>query len=102
MDPPSNQYIELPYRSIGNPAVTLWEQKKAVATLRKTGRAAVDEAAIFRMIEKMRLIVDTAEKESKRTRKENARRSHLSQKDQCTKLMPPKNRQKRAQAKRFD
>lgn len=102
LDPPSNQYIELPYRSISNPAVTLWEHKKAIATLRETGRAAVDEPAIFRMIEKMRLIVDTAEKESKRTRKENARRSHLSQNDECTKLMPPKNQQKRARAKRFE
>lgn len=102
LDPPSNQYIELPYRSISNPAVTLWEHKKAVATLRETGRAAVDEPTIFRMIEKMRLIVDTAEKESKRVRKENARRSHLSQNEQCTKLMPPRNRQKRARAKRFE
>jgi putative transposase len=102
LDPPSNQYIELPYRSVGNPSVTLWEQKKAVATLRETGKAAVDEAAIFRTIEKMRLIVETAEKKSKRTRRENARRSHLSQNEQCSKLMPPRNRQKRARAKRFE
>jgi putative transposase len=102
LDPPSNQYIELPYRSVGNPSVTLWEQKKAVATLRETGKAAVDEVAIFRTIEKMRLIVETAEKESKRTRRENARRSHLSQNEQCSKLMPPRNRQKRARAKRFE
>jgi putative transposase len=101
LDPPSNQYIELPYRSISNPSVTLWEHKKAVARLRELGRAEIDEAAIFRMVEKMRLIVSTAEKESKRTRRESARRSHLSEKEQC-KLMPPKNRQKRARAKRFD
>ncbi|OQR42412.1 hypothetical protein BW261_25915, partial [Klebsiella aerogenes] len=39
LDPPSNQYIELPYRSVGNPSVTLWEQKKALATLRENGKA---------------------------------------------------------------
>lgn len=101
LDPPSNQYIELPYRAISNPAVTLWEQRKAIAALRETGRAAVDEAGIFRMIEKMRQIVDTAERESKRTRRENARRSHLPQ-IEFANLEPPKNRQKRARAKRFD
>ena len=101
LDPPSNQYIELPYRSISNPSVTLWEHKKAVARLRELGRAEVDEPGIFRMIEKMRQIVSTAEKESKRTRRENARRSHLSDKEQCTPV-PPKNRQKRARAKRFE
>ena len=101
LDPPSNQYIELPYRSISNPSVTLWEHRKAVARLRELGRAEVDEVAIFRMIDKMRLIVSTAEEESKRTRRDKARRSHLSEKEQCV-LLPPKNRQKRAQAKRFD
>lgn len=101
LDPPSNQYIELPYRSISNPSVTLWEHKKAVASLREQGRAEVDEAAIFRVIEKMRLIVSTAEEESKRTRRDKARRGHLSEKEQCV-LMPPRNRQKKAQAKRFD
>lgn len=102
LDPPSNQYIELPYRSIGNPSVTLWEQRRAIAHLRTTGRAAVDETAIFRTIEKMRQIVDTAQKESKRTRRDNARRSHLSQNEQVAKLVPPTNRQKRARAKRFE
>lgn len=101
LDPPSNQYIELPYRSISNPSVTLWEHRKAVARLRELGRAEVDEVAIFRMIDKMRLIVSTAEEESKRTRRDKARRSHLLEKEQCV-LMPPTNRQKKAQAKRFD
>lgn len=100
LDPQSNNYIELPYRSLSYPSVTLWEHKKAVARIRELGRAEVDEPGIFRMIEKMRLIVSTAEKESKRARKESARRSHLSEKEQCT-LLPPTNRQK-AQAKRFD
>lgn len=101
LDPPSNQYIELPYRSISNPSVTLWEHRKAVARLRELGKSEIDEAAIIRMIEKMRSIVSTAEKESKSLRRDNARRSHLFQKEQC-KLMPPKNRQKRARAKRFE
>lgn len=101
LDPPSNQYIELPYRSISNPSVTLWEHKKALAKLRELGRAEIDETAIFRMIEKMRLIVSTAEHESKRTRRDIERRRHLSQKEE-SKLLPPNNRHKRAQVKRFE
>lgn len=102
LDPQSDQYIELPYRSIANPSVTLWEHKKALARLREIGKAEVDEVAIFRMIEKMRDIVDSAAKESKRSRRDNARRSHLSQTEQSKEIMPPKNRQKKARAKRFD
>jgi len=102
LDPSSKQYIELPYRSISNPSVTLWEHRKAVERLREIGRAEIDEAAIFRMIDKMRAIVDTAEKDSKRVRREKARRSHLSQKVECNKLAPPQIRHKRAKAKRFD
>jgi putative transposase len=102
LDPPSNQYIELPYRSISNPSVTLWEHKKAIARLRELGKAEVDEAGIFRMIDKMRAIVDSAAKETKRSRRDNARRSHLSLSEQHNKIMPPKNRQKRATAKRFE
>ena len=101
LDPPSDQYIELPYRSISNPSVTLWEHRKAIAKVRELGRAEVDEATIFRMIDKMREIVDSATKESKRTRRDNARRSHLSAPDENRRIMPPKNRQ-RAKAKRFD
>lgn len=101
LDPRSDQYIELPYRSISNPSVTLWEHRKAVAKLRELGRAEVDETTIFRMIDKMREIVNTATKESKRTRRENARRRHLSPPEECGMIMPPKNRQK-AKAKRFD
>lgn len=77
LDPRSNEYIELPYRSMSNPSVTLWEHRKAIEKLRQSGRADIDEAAIFRMVEKMRLIVATAEQETKRTRREKARRSHF-------------------------
>jgi putative transposase len=98
----SNQYLELPYRSISNPSVTLWEHRKAIERLRELGRADFDEAAIFRMIDKMRALVDEAEKASKRARREKARRSHLSQKAACSRPTPPQVRHERAKAKRFD
>ena len=69
--------------------MTLWEHKKAVEKLRETGRAKVDEAAIFRMIGQMREITDTAAKERKRARRDRERRSHLTNECMPVKLTPP-------------
>jgi putative transposase len=101
LDPLSNQYLELPYRCISNPSVTLWEHRKAVEILRKSGRAEVDEVAIFRMILKMRAIVDGAEKETKQARRDKARRSHLAQQIEH-KNVAPAQIYRRAKAKPFD
>jgi putative transposase len=89
LDPSSNQYFELPYRSLANPAITLWEHKKAVDKLRENGRAQVDEPAIFRMVTQMRQITETAAKERKRARREGARRNHLHPDPLPSVLEPP-------------
>lgn len=89
LDPESQRYLEVPYRAISNPSVTLWEQKKAVEKLREAGRAKVDEAAIFRMIGQMREITETAAKERKGARREMQRRSHLTNERTAVKLTPP-------------
>jgi putative transposase len=89
LDPESQRYLEIPYRAISNPSVTLWEHKKAVEKLRETGRAKVDEAAIFRMIGQMREITETAGKERKRARRDKERRSHLTSERMPVKLTPP-------------
>ena len=78
LEPESNRYIEIPYRSLSNPSVTLWEHRKAIEKLQKQGREQVNESAIFRMIYKMREITETAVKERKRARRDKARRSHLT------------------------
>jgi putative transposase len=54
LDPEGSCYVEVPYRTLSRPAVTLWEHRRAVARLRERGRARVDEAALFRAIEQMR------------------------------------------------
>jgi hypothetical protein len=87
LDPESKHYLEIPYRSLANPAVTLWEHKKAVAKLREKGRAQLNEAAIFRMIDSMREITETAAKERKRARLDKARRVHLEASPKKTKLL---------------
>jgi len=76
LDPEGVEYVEVPYQTVSNPAVSVWEHRKALARLRESGATQVDEAALFRMIEQMRHISETAEKTTKRTRRETERRNH--------------------------
>lgn len=76
MDPEGVEYVEVPYRMLSNPAVSMWEHRQALARLRERGADQVDEAALFRMINQMCHIAETAEKTTKRTRREAERRQH--------------------------
>lgn len=76
LDPKGAEYVEVPYRTLSNPAVSVWEHRQALARLRERGAAQVDEAALFRMVEQMRHISENAEKTTKRTRREAERRNN--------------------------
>jgi putative transposase len=75
LEPDGHLYIEVPYRTMANPAVSLWEHKHALARLHERGIAQVDEAALFRMIQQMREIAGTATKTTKRMRRDTERRN---------------------------
>jgi putative transposase len=69
LEPEGQHYLEIPYRTLSHPAVTLWEQRQALAKLRQQGREQVDESALFRMIGQMREIVTTAQKATRKARR---------------------------------
>lgn len=77
LEPEGQHYLEIPYRTLSHPAVTLWEQRQALAKLRQQGREQVDESALFRMISQMREIVTTAQKATRKARRDADRRQHL-------------------------
>ena len=77
LEPEGQHYLEVPYRTLEHPAVTLWEQRQALARLRQLGRDQVDESALFRMIGQMRNIVTTAQKTTRKARRDADRRQHL-------------------------
>lgn len=77
LDPDDGQYLEVPYRTLSYPAVTLWEHRQAAARLRQQGRTQVDEQALFSMIEQMRSISDDAQRVTRRSRRDRERRNHL-------------------------
>ncbi len=75
LDPDGDAYLEVGYRTLSRPAISVWEQKAAVARLRELGRAEVDENALFGMVEQMRQIADTAAATTRKARRERERRS---------------------------
>ena len=89
LEPEGQHYLEIHYRTLSHPAVTLWEQRQALAKLRKLGREQVDESALFRMIGQMREIVTTAQKATRKARRDADRRQHLKTSEPPAKPIPP-------------
>jgi putative transposase len=75
LDPQSNTYLQVGYRTISRPPISLWEQRAAVTRLREQGRAEVDEQALFDMVEQMRQITEAAAAKSRKARRNAERRS---------------------------
>ncbi|MBY6537593.1 DDE-type integrase/transposase/recombinase [Rhodococcus sp. BP-349] len=91
LEPDGAGYIEVPYRMMAHPAVTLWEHRAATARLREQGRSSIDESALFSMIEQMRDLTDRAQKDTRRARRNRQRRNHLADRTSTTTAMsaPP-------------
>jgi putative transposase len=78
LHPEEDYYVEVPYRSMAQPAITLWEHRQAVKRLRQQGRCHVDEEEIFRTVGEMRSVAEKAVKTTKAARRSVARREHLA------------------------
>ncbi len=89
LEPDTQNYLEIPYRTLSHPAVTLWEQRQALARLRQKGRDQVDESALFRMIQQMRDIARTAQQTTRKARRDAERRQHLKQVASPDRPVPP-------------
>jgi len=88
LDGKRNSYIEVPYRTLSNPPMTVWEHRAATKRLREEGRAKIDEHAIFKAVEQMRAISDGAIKNTRAARRNHVRRSHLKP-NVAQKIPPP-------------
>lgn len=74
LDPALNDYVEIPYRDYGRPSISLWDYRAAEAWLRRLGKAAENEQAIFDAYEEMHRITAEAAKQTKRVRREQAKK----------------------------
>ncbi|MQA64059.1 MAG: DDE-type integrase/transposase/recombinase [Actinophytocola sp.] len=89
LDPDGSAYLEVPYRTLSRPPISVWEQQAAVARLREQGRAEVDENALFAMVERMREITDTAAATTRKARRDHQRRSATPARQPSTAPLPP-------------
>lgn len=93
LDPEHNLYLEVPYRTLANPAITLWEHRRALEIMRQSGRDQIDEEAVFRAVSQMRAIVEQAANKSKSARRAKARQSQLPAPKKPTNLPLPEVKQ---------
>ncbi|MFZ2174378.1 MAG: Mu transposase C-terminal domain-containing protein [Rhodococcus sp. (in: high G+C Gram-positive bacteria)] len=89
LDPGGTTYLEVPYRTLSRPPITLWEQRAALTRLRERGRTEVDEAALFQMLDTMREITSTARKATRTARRNTERRRHLRPPEPANRVQPP-------------
>ena len=74
LDEENNLYLEVPYRMLSRPAITLWEHKLARKRLREQRQIAVDEASLFAAIDEMREIERKSETLTRTARRNRTRR----------------------------
>lgn len=77
LDPCSQVYLEVSYRHLARPTISLWEHRHARKWLKEQGKANVDEEKIFSAVCQMRMIAKNAIKTSKRYRRDESRREQL-------------------------
>lgn len=73
LEPKSKGYVELPYRYIGHPAMSLWELREVTSHLKKEGVKDIDEPRIFEALERLRRNIATAAEKTKSARRRATR-----------------------------
>lgn len=91
LDPDGASYLEVGYRTLSHPPVSVWEHRAALERLRAEGRAKVDEDALFRMVQTMRTITDTARATTRKARRDAERRRERTTREPAgsPRLVPP-------------
>lgn len=74
-EPESTQYIEIPYRDLTRPAVSIWELKDAKRQLRAESMSVTNEELIFKTIDQMRELVASEAAKTKSARIKQQRRT---------------------------
>lgn len=89
LDPDDGSYMPVPYRTLSYPAVSVWEHRAALERLRAEGREQVDEDALFRTVEQMRTITETASSTTRKARRNAERRKRGGTADEISLIRPP-------------
>lgn len=73
LEPHSHRYLQVPYRSLSRPTITLWEHQRAIDWLNEKGIRRMNEVLIFQAIERMREITKAASYKTKSARRQQAK-----------------------------
>jgi putative transposase len=73
-DPGAAGYLEVPYRELSRPAISLWEHRLALRHLRQRRSKEIDEALLFDAVAEMRAIEKDAANSTRSARRNRARR----------------------------
>ena len=103
-DPASGHYLEVPYRTLSRPSLTLWEHRQVVKRLRERGLERVDEAAIFRAVEEMRQRTHEAAATTRAARRmaERLRQAQAAGPPRAPASLPPPLATRQGEAKPFE
>src|SRR5207245_1417898 len=74
-DPKTSGYLEVPYRDLSRPSITLWEHRLALRRLREQRRSQIDETALFQAVTELRTIEKNAVVTTRSARRNQTRRS---------------------------
>ncbi|MDX2050050.1 MAG: Mu transposase C-terminal domain-containing protein [Rickettsiaceae bacterium] len=66
-------YLEVSYRSLSHPAISLFEHRLALKAIKTKGKEQVNESSLFKAIDEMRHIVKTAVSKTRTMRKNRTR-----------------------------
>lgn len=72
-EPDTETYIEVPYRDITKPAMSIWDLRAIRKKLKEDGYAEINEELIFGAVRKMNAIVQSEKIKTKNARKKEAR-----------------------------
>lgn len=73
-DPSTSGYLEIPYRDLSRPSISLWEHRLAMRRLREQHREHIDEVALFRAVTELRAIEKAAVHNTRSARRNQTRR----------------------------
>lgn len=87
LDAKDNEYLEVPYRNLSRPSISLWEHRESLKHLKDQGIKNFDEDKIFSAIEEIRVLREDASKKSRvaRRKKEIAKGSQKTSQSTDTK-----------------
>lgn len=71
--PEEQGYLEVPYRTLSNPAISLFEHRLALKRIKEAGKKQVHEASLFKAIDEIHSIVKTAASTTRSVRRNRTR-----------------------------